>query len=75
MLSTAVICVYDVHGPPQSRRAVLDSGSQVNFNTQDCAKRLGLLLSITSFMISSVGSMKSFSKRQTQTDVTSRFNN
>lgn len=44
MLSTALIHVYDQCGQLQVCRAVLNSGSQLNFISADCALTLGLPL-------------------------------
>lgn len=42
LLSTAVVEVLDNWGNYQSVRLLLDSGSQANFMTETCARRLGL---------------------------------
>lgn len=40
MLATAIVYVHDRFGNPKECRAVLDSGSQANFVSKDCAKLL-----------------------------------
>lgn len=42
MLATSFVVVNDKTGQPHKCRVVLDSGSQLNFVTNDCAKRLGI---------------------------------
>jgi len=60
MLSTSLINVQNKEGKWHRCRAVLDSGSQLNFITNECAKRLGLSQSINDQQcISGVGTMAS----------------
>jgi len=59
MLAAAVIYVHDSNGQPQRCRAVLDSGSQLNFITSSCAQRLCLKKTNVSLSISGVGTMSS----------------
>lgn len=42
LIATARIIIVDSHGNEHSVRALLDSGSQSNFITSDCCRRLGL---------------------------------
>ncbi|XP_038122432.1 uncharacterized protein LOC119771109 [Culex quinquefasciatus] len=42
LLLTAVVDALDKHGKPQPCRVLLDSGSQVNFVTEELANRLGV---------------------------------
>lgn len=64
MLSTSVINVLNRYGKMQVCRAVLDSGSQLNFISTDCALKLGLSSHTSSMNITGVGSISS-----TATDV------
>jgi len=60
MLSTSLINVQGRDGNWQRCRAILDSGSQLNFITQECAKRLGLTrFNGVQQCISGVGTMAS----------------
>lgn len=73
MLATAIIHVNDKNGQPRPCRAVLDSGSQLNFVTDACADELGLRSSKFSCNIVGVGDMCSKSKLLFKTIVSSRF--
>ena len=55
LLSTALLYVEDKHGHVHKCRALLDSGSQSNFATNDFCKRLGLQTKEINFTISGVG--------------------
>ncbi|XP_050063102.1 uncharacterized protein LOC126552448 [Aphis gossypii] len=59
MLATAAVYVHDADGQPQRCRAILDSGSQLNFITSACAQRLRLKRTNVSLAISGVGTMSS----------------
>lgn len=54
-LATAVIKVLDQHGNPTKCRALLDSGSQVNFLTDRMAKKLGLKRQHTKTVLKGIG--------------------
>lgn len=73
MLATAIVYIKNETGNFQSCRALLDSGSQVNFITDACAQRLGL--SKTKFYVPIVGinSMRSNAQRLQQVVMCSRF--
>lgn len=82
LLATALIHIGDHHGSTQEVRAVLDSGSQVSFITQDCANRLKLKQTNKYTTISGIGtsSIQSFqlppvnvSSRTTQFETTIEF--
>lgn len=73
MLATAIIHVNDKNGQPRPYRAVLDSGSQLNFITDACALELGLQLTNVSYNILGVDGMSSKSKLLSKTIVSSRF--
>ncbi|XP_050063237.1 uncharacterized protein LOC126552565 [Aphis gossypii] len=59
MLATAAVYVHDADGQPERCRAILDSGSQLNFITSACAQRLRLKRTNVSLAISGVGTMSS----------------
>lgn len=42
MLTTAIVLINDITGVPKRCRALLDSGSQINFITNSCAQSLKL---------------------------------
>lgn len=57
MLCTSLVNVFDQYGKKQVCRTVLDSGSQLNFITTDCALRLGLSFQTSPTNITGVGSI------------------
>ncbi|XP_025407577.1 uncharacterized protein LOC112681547 [Sipha flava] len=63
ILATALIYVDDAYGKSHCCRAVLDSGSQLNFISSSCAQRLQLSKTNVSVSISGVGSMSSSTVR------------
>lgn len=73
MLATAIIHVKDKDGQPRPYRAVLDSGSQLNFVTHAYAVELGLQPSSTSSNIVGVDGMSSKSNQLSKTIISSRF--
>lgn len=73
MLATTSINVYNEFGKPYTCRAILDSGSQLNFITTNCAKRLGLKCSKNNLNITGIASMTSAVKSICQAIVVSRF--
>ncbi|CAI6368824.1 unnamed protein product [Macrosiphum euphorbiae] len=75
MLATAVINVHDADGRPQRCRAILDSGSQLNFITSSCAQRLRLKKTNVSLSISGVGTMSSSTVRLMPCTVSSHCQN
>lgn len=73
MLSTSLVNVQSNDGKWQKCRAVLDSGSQLNFITKECAKRLGLCYSSNAQQcISGVGTMASSVSHSYSTVISSR---
>lgn len=72
MLATAIIYVGDVYGKLQPCRAVLDSGSQLNFISQACAKRLQLKYTNESISLAGIGSTSMRTTRLTPTIMSSR---
>lgn len=75
MLATAMVYIYDKNGQPHNCRAVLDSGSQLNFIKEDFVKRLGLTVSNSSLHITGVSAMSSSANHVTTTTIGSRFYN
>ncbi|EFA13176.1 hypothetical protein TcasGA2_TC010310 [Tribolium castaneum] len=57
LLSTAVVEVQGSLGQFQEVRILLDSASQANFITKNCAERLGLSRKISTFIIKGLGGM------------------
>uniref|UniRef100_A0A2S2N7B6 Integrase catalytic domain-containing protein n=1 Tax=Schizaphis graminum TaxID=13262 RepID=A0A2S2N7B6_SCHGA len=75
MLATAVVYIIDATGCPQPCRALLDSGSQINFVTDACAQFLGLSKTKCVIPIVGINSMKSDAHRLQPVVMYSRFEN
>jgi hypothetical protein len=75
MLATAVVYINDAAGYPQRCRALLDSGSQVNFVTDACAQFLGLSKTKCFLPIVGINSMRSDAQRLQPVIMYSRFKN
>jgi len=73
LLATAIVNVCDTFGRMHSCRAVLYSGSQLNFITNSCAKRLNLSTASHTLDIVGVFAMVSTAKQPQDTIMTSRF--
>jgi len=73
LLATAVVNICDAFGRHHSCRAVLDSGSQLNFITKSCAKKLNLSTAEKSLNIIGVSSMSSTAMQLEDTTLHSRF--
>lgn len=73
LLATAIIHIYNNNGQRYKCRAVLDSGSQLNFIDQNFAKKLGLSLYPNDFSITGVGSMTCSAKYFSKTIISSRL--
>ncbi|KAL4154334.1 hypothetical protein QTP88_000213 [Uroleucon formosanum] len=73
LLATAIIHIYNNNGQRYKCRAVLDSGSQLNFIDQNFAKKLGLNFYQNDFSITGVGSMTSSAKYFSKTIISSRL--
>ncbi|XP_022168208.1 uncharacterized protein LOC111032244 [Myzus persicae] len=71
MLATAVIYIRNQYGQQYKCRAVLDSGSQLNFIDQRFANRLRLNLFKNDFNIIGVSSMSSSAQYHSQTIISS----
>ncbi|XP_011858761.1 PREDICTED: uncharacterized protein LOC105556289 [Vollenhovia emeryi] len=74
LLSTAIIYVCDQAGNLHECRALLDSGSQANFLSQELCKRLKLPRRSADTIISGISMTSSTAERQTTTTIHSRFN-
>ncbi|XP_022180294.1 uncharacterized protein LOC111040631 [Myzus persicae] len=73
LLATAIVNICDNFGRMHSCRAVLDSGSQLNFVTNSCAKRLNLSMTSNALNIVGVSAMASTAKQLQDTILCSRF--
>lgn len=73
MLATAIIHIYSNNGQRYKCRAVLDSGSKLNFIDNNFAKKLGLSFYQNDFSITGVGSMTSSAKYFSKTTISSRL--
>lgn len=74
LLSTALLYVEDHHGHTHECRALLDSGSQSNFVTNNFCKRLRLQMNEINFIISGVGQAMANIKQNTSIKIRSRNN-
>lgn len=75
MLATAIVYILDSDGNRQRCRAILDSGSQLNFITSTCAQCLHLNQTNVSLSISGVGTMSSSTVRLMPCIVSSQCQN
>ncbi|XP_018397196.1 PREDICTED: uncharacterized protein LOC108775361 [Cyphomyrmex costatus] len=73
-ISTAIVTVYDNQGQPHGCRALLDSGSQLNFITQNLASKLGLNCRAINMSICGVAEGTFGSKEITNVSFRSRIN-
>ncbi|CAI6372727.1 unnamed protein product [Macrosiphum euphorbiae] len=74
MLSTSIIMVQDPAGNWHKCRAILDSGSQLNFITNECARRLKLLShGNKQQFITGIGSISSSASSSFSASISSRF--
>ncbi|XP_062556795.1 uncharacterized protein LOC134221621 [Armigeres subalbatus] len=71
ILTTAVVQVRDFRGGYRSCRALLDSGSQSNFLSENCVKMLRLKLDNVCVPIVGINGEKITAKQQTTTEVKS----
>lgn len=72
LLSTAIIQIYDKYNKPILARALLDSGSQSNFMTNDLSNKLGLIQKNINCVITGVNKSKSHSAHSVTTKIQSR---
>ncbi|XP_011858104.1 PREDICTED: uncharacterized protein LOC105555686 [Vollenhovia emeryi] len=75
LLSTAIVYVYDSKEQPISCRVLLDSGSQMNFITDELANQLHLKEQSVEASITGVMQKGFHAKRMISLRVKSRFNN
>ncbi|XP_077266386.1 uncharacterized protein LOC143899738 [Temnothorax americanus] len=75
LLSTAIVNIYDSNNKPLSCRALLDSGSQMNFITQEFADKLQLKERFLEMSVSGVMQGVFRAKSFVNIRVKSRFNN
>lgn len=73
MLATAIVKVYGTASEQHELRAVLDSGSQINFITRRCANLLKLKPSMSTSNISGIGTLSTKSAKLEPTVLSSRF--
>ncbi|XP_018311205.1 uncharacterized protein [Mycetomoellerius zeteki] len=73
LLSTAIINAKDCQGKQQTCRALLDSGSQSNFVTEELVLRLGLQTRSIDISIVGVNNSCSKIKKITQVQLSSRY--
>lgn len=74
LLSTAIVYVIDADGARQSCRVLLDSGSQTNFITRSCMKRLKLRASPSNIKITGINGMTSSANEIVKIKLQSRLN-
>ena len=75
ILAAAIVLITDAQGAAYSCRALLDSGSQSNFNSQSLALALGLKQSRTATTVTGIGNTEMPAKFSVHTKIKSRFNN
>jgi len=74
ILATTVLNVRDRFGQLHRARALLDSGSQVNFMTESLAQLLRLLRTNKCLTVTSVGESNSIARSEVTTTLYSRLN-
>ncbi|XP_018394542.1 PREDICTED: uncharacterized protein LOC108773280 [Cyphomyrmex costatus] len=75
LLATAIVKVMDIKGNAVLCRALLDSGSQSCFVTNDCARRLALRQYSTNIPICGLGGMSTETRKAARISISSRINN
>ena len=75
MLATAMVLINDITGVPKRCRALLDSGSQINFITDACARSLKLLRTNCHLPIVGINSRRSMAQKLKPVLMSSRFGN
>ncbi|CAG7722444.1 unnamed protein product, partial [Allacma fusca] len=74
LLPTAIVHLQDNQGNQKPVRALLDSGSDTSFVTEDCVKRLGLKSTPTSITVNGVAATNvGFAKKKVQLSISSRI--
>ncbi|XP_058828383.1 uncharacterized protein LOC131688228 [Topomyia yanbarensis] len=72
LLLTAVVDAIDKHGQPYPCRVLLDSGSQVNFITEDMANRLGVKKQRANVPITGINELRSHARDKVMVKFRSR---
>ncbi|XP_055522883.1 uncharacterized protein LOC129717066 [Wyeomyia smithii] len=75
LLLTAVVHVFDQENHPHPCRVLLDSGSQVNFVTEDMVNRLGLPKKHANVPIVGINALRSHARDKTTLKFKSRVSN
>ena len=75
LLATVSIQIRNSAGKLSLCRAVLDSGSQVNFITRECARRLGLSMTNVNIPVVGIGLSNTKSQQCCETIICSRVEN
>ncbi|KAF0763176.1 DUF1758 domain-containing protein [Aphis craccivora] len=75
MLATAIILINDIEGVPKRCRALLDSGSQINFITDACAQSLKLSRTYCHLPVVGINSKRSMAQKLKPVLMSSRFEN
>ena len=75
VLSTAIVVLRDCKGKKRECRALLDSGSQAHFITEDCCKRLGLKVTPTNATVAGIGKVINPIRGTAQIEISSKYNN
>lgn len=75
MLATAIVLINDISGVPKRCRALLDSGSQINFITDACAQSLKLSRTSCHLPIVGINSRRSMAQKLEPVLMSSRFKN
>jgi hypothetical protein len=73
MLETALVEIFDCNRRWQIIRVVIDNASQVNFITEDCKNRLGLVVSSRNTSINGIGQCGVTSAAEVECDIRSRI--
>ncbi|XP_055632973.1 uncharacterized protein LOC129773401 [Toxorhynchites rutilus septentrionalis] len=75
LLLTATVNILDRYGNPHMHRALLDSGSQVNFLTESVARTLDLTMHPTNIPVVGIGGSKNVINKRTCVTVKSNYSN
>ncbi|XP_062538935.1 uncharacterized protein LOC134207229 [Armigeres subalbatus] len=75
LLLTAIVSILDKNGNPQVCRALLDSGSQVNFISEAMLEKLQVDREEINIPITGVNSVRSSVRQKAKVDVLSKHNN
>ncbi|XP_055542762.1 uncharacterized protein LOC129728349 [Wyeomyia smithii] len=72
LLQTALVEVFDINSQPHLCRVLLDSGSQVNFVTEEMANRLGLLKTPANVPIVGINALRTHARDKVKVQFRSR---